>query len=67
MYEVLIGALALTTAVRVFVPDAARLARRGLAAGVRVGAASLGEPRYTAAPVHRRGGPALPPGEEERA
>jgi hypothetical protein len=39
----LIGALAAATAVRVFAPDAARLVRRGLAAGVLVGVASLSE------------------------
>jgi hypothetical protein len=39
----LIGALAAATAVRIFAPDAARLVRRGLAAGVMVGVASLSE------------------------
>lgn len=39
--EVLLHGLVLATAMRVFTPDAARLVRRALAAGVRVGTASL--------------------------
>ncbi|MFF4607906.1 hypothetical protein ACFY12_34860 [Streptomyces sp. NPDC001339] len=51
MLDLLIGGLAVATAARVFVPDAARLARRGLAAGVMVGIASLTERgRSTPAP-----------------
>jgi hypothetical protein len=51
--NLLIGALVIATAVRVFAPDAVRLTRRGLAAGVRVGAASLADPRRTARPARR--------------
>ena len=67
--ELLIGGLATVTAVRVFVPDAARLLRRGLAAGVMVGVASLTErgpvprsrPRSHGAHMHE----ALPADERE--
>ena len=45
----LIGVLAATVA-RVFVPDAVRLVRRGLAAGVVVGVASLTERGRAARP-----------------
>ncbi|WP_030888173.1 MULTISPECIES: hypothetical protein [Streptomyces] len=49
MQMLLIGALA-ATAARVFVPDAVRLVRRGLAAGVVVGVASLAERGRTTHP-----------------
>ncbi|MEU6331981.1 hypothetical protein ABZ851_32710 [Streptomyces sp. NPDC047049] len=50
MSNLLIGALVIATAVRVFAPDAVRLARRGLAVGVRVGAASLADHRRVGGP-----------------
>ncbi|UQA90690.1 hypothetical protein [Streptomyces halobius] len=50
MSDLLISVLVIATAVRVFAPDAMRLARRGLAAGVRVGAASLAGHRPTVGP-----------------
>ncbi|MFG3258907.1 hypothetical protein [Streptomyces sp. NPDC048172] len=55
MFELLIGALALATAARVFIPDAARLVRRGLAAGVKVGVASLSERGRTPVTGEREG------------
>ncbi|MFG2891168.1 hypothetical protein [Streptomyces sp. NPDC048248] len=66
MFDLLTGALVTATAVRVFAPDAVRLARRGLAVGVRVGAASLAERRRTGGLPSRRLEVAPPlTGEEE--
>jgi hypothetical protein len=41
--DLLMSAVVTATAARVFLPDARRIVRRSLAAGVRVGVASLGE------------------------
>lgn len=59
MLDQLIGALAAATAVRVFVPDAARWVRRGLAAGVMVGVASLAERPPAGHPPHQAAAEAL--------
>ncbi|MGH3322937.1 MAG: hypothetical protein ACRDOV_00715, partial [Streptomyces sp.] len=63
----LIGAVAAATAVRVFAPDAARLVRRGLAAGVMVGVASLTEQGPTAHPPHQTTSDAIQAGRGERS
>ncbi|MFF8785183.1 hypothetical protein [Streptomyces sp. NPDC015125] len=60
MSNLLIGALVIATAVRVFAPDAVRLARRGLAVGVRVGAASLADHRRADSPPRLRMEMSLP-------
>ncbi|MBQ0985152.1 hypothetical protein KBZ10_11590 [Streptomyces sp. F63] len=62
MNEVLLHGLVLATAMRVFTPDAARLVRRALAAGVRVGTASLPDrrPPLPAAPVPAPAGAVSP-------
>ncbi|MCF6523137.1 hypothetical protein [Streptomyces sp. JJ36] len=67
MLQLLIGVLAVATAVRVFVPDALRLARRGLAAGVKVGVASLAERRHTDTGRYPATDVPLPTGRGERA
>jgi hypothetical protein len=62
------GAVATVTAARVFLPDVVRLARRSLAAGVRIGVASLSEGARTGRPPGRAPRPAarLRTGEGER-
>ncbi|WP_407555290.1 hypothetical protein QOM21_35955 [Streptomyces sp. Pv4-95] len=54
MFDLLTGALVITTALRVFAPDALRPARRGLAVGVRVGAASPADHRRSGGLPSRR-------------
>ncbi|UAL70947.1 hypothetical protein K7396_34015 [Streptomyces angustmyceticus] len=69
MFNLLIGALVIATAVRAFAPDAVRLARRGLAVVVKVGAASLADHRRTEGPPRRltEMSLSLPVGEGEEA
>lgn len=66
LFEQFISGLAVATAVRVFAPDAVRLGRRGLAAGVMVGFAALTERGRSGDPAPRAPEPSLPAGRGER-
>ncbi len=64
--DLLMGALVGATATRVFLPDAVRLARRSLAAGVKVGVASLSERPRAGHPPRPAPHRAVRTGEEKR-